>query len=170
MSAMAPPVNQAAANDSLPESAELSDAIAPPLPEPPSVTSLATRMTAAEKEMLYLRDAVTQILRNQIFGVPREGHNTPMGFSSPVPGVQFPASQTPSHDIQNRDFMCVGQNPETHLRLRETRFRPPPLDQPRFQASPSEPLRFQASSSEPPAFSTPPFQHQPGLQTGLQFQ
>ena len=153
-----PPVTRANASDPLKESTELEEATPPPA-DPDAAPPMESRMSSVEKEVGHLREAVTQILRNQIYGVGRDGTPTPPPLSTPSPGVplQTQTSHTPSIGSQQRDTLFTYPTPEMQLRLRETCFRPPAFEPPRYQASPSESQRFQASTSEPPGFQSPPF-------------
>ena len=164
---MAPPATKPTASDSLQESPELRETTTPPPADPPTPQPLDIRLESVEKEVLYLRDAVTQILRNQIFGVSRDGGSTPSGFSTPTPAMPLQTVNPQPLAGQNREIFS-GPQPKLQMRLKETRLRPPMFEQPHFQASTSsEPLRFQTTSLDPlrfPASVSEP----PGFQTGFQ--
>ena len=88
---MAPPVTKAAALDSVPESSELEADVTASPANPVSPPSMELRMEGVEKEVLYLKEPVTQI-----YGVGREGNLTPSAFMLPSPGAPLQTTQTPS--------------------------------------------------------------------------
>ena len=131
-SAMAPPATKPTASDSLQESPELRETTTPPPADPPTPQPLDIRLESVEKEVLYLRDAVTQILRNKIFGVSRDGGSTSSGVSTPTPAIPLQSVNPQLLAGQNKEIF-PGPQPELQMRLRETRFRPQMFEQPRFQ-------------------------------------
>jgi len=104
---MAPTNTMAAGEDSQSGSPEPSNHPAATLPP------LDNRVEMVEKELLYIREALTQILRNQIFGPPREGQgNLPAAFASPSPGPAFQATPPPNSERGNREAILPFPTPE----------------------------------------------------------
>lgn len=114
---MAPFTKPAVAAESNPSSPEL-ETTNPTTQS--STLSLESRVELLDKEMAWIKEAVGQILRNQIYGPPREGREmTPMGFTSPVTGVQLMAPSSPL-TVSDRN-VSGGLLP---LPITETRTRP----------------------------------------------
>lgn len=107
----------------------VSDITASTVPADPCVDKI-------ENEMAYLREAVQQILRNQIYGTAREGRDsTPPGFSSPPSGVQFQGPPSPVTLGEPRNRSVAGltfQGPLSPATTGEPRIREGILSSPSF--------------------------------------
>ncbi|CAL9218652.1 unnamed protein product, partial [Arabidopsis halleri] len=92
-------------SESHPDSPELS--FNPPPVTTSAAPSLDSRVENIEREMLVLREAVQQILQNQIYGSSRDGRDsTPTVFTSSSSGPQFQAIPVPSSEGNNEMRFC----------------------------------------------------------------
>ena len=128
-----PPANEKAiASESRSDSPKLT--VTPPATSP-VVQTIDLRIENEEREMLYVREAVNQMLRNQIYGPSRDGRDsTLIAFASPTTGVQFQPTAHASSSGQQREAILPCPTPVTQMRPQEPRFpHVPPYDQQRFQ-------------------------------------
>lgn len=85
---------------------------------------LESRVCVLEKDMLYIKEVVDKILRNQIYGPSRDGRATPTGLFTPVSGGQFQTPTSPlvaSESIQ-REALLPSPTVDTQLKYTETRY------------------------------------------------
>ncbi|XP_010495723.1 PREDICTED: uncharacterized protein LOC104772861 [Camelina sativa] len=113
---------------------ETSEFESPSQTSPPSPL-LEQRVDRHDADLVFIKDMLYKILRNQTLGVVSD--SVPPGFNSPVSGVPLPQTTTPLMGSSSQPTAGILPNPEqeSHLKPATLRFSVPPQEQQTYTQS-----------------------------------